>query len=99
MGDRHEVAARLGMAAPSDEQHARCRAAADQIMATLAGYTVQEAVSILTLCSGEAIGLLWRHDQPKALRALLPSVAAHVAAQPQGRHRWSDHIRPEDVAL
>lgn len=95
--DQEAIARSLGMAAPSDEQHARCRAAADHIMATLAGYTVQEAVSVLALCSGEVIALLARHDQQKAFREYQRAVAAHVVAYPPGNRQWSHQITQEET--
>lgn len=95
--DPDEVARSLGMQRASQELQVRGRACADQVMAMFAGFTVQEAVSVLALCSGEVLALLARHDQPKAYREYSRAVAAHVVAHPPGNRKWSHQITQEEA--
>lgn len=91
------IAASLGMERASDELQVRGRAATDQIMALFAGFTIQEAASVLAMCSGEIVGLLSRHDQPKAFRQYQQAVAAHIAANPPGNRKWTHQITQEEA--
>lgn len=97
MSNPDAIAASLGMQRPSDEMQTRGRAAADHIMALFAGFTVQEAASVLALCSGEVLALLARHDQPRALREYDRAVAAHILAQPPGNRKWGHQITPAEA--
>ena len=97
MSNPDAIARSLGMERASEELQVRGRAAADHIMALFAGFTVQEAVSVLALCSGEVLALLARHDQTRAFRQYERAVAAHIVAQPPGNRKWSHQITPAEA--